>query len=118
MVYVQGSYLPQDIWRVPVSKTTPSEQTPEKLITSTRSDQWPAYSPDSRKIAFSSKHGGVPRVWKVTSRGGTPKPFEQTLLSQSLTLAWSPGRSILYQRPGNRNFHFLDPESERETPLV
>jgi len=33
-------------------------------------------------------------------------------------LVWAPGQKILYQRPGNRNFHFLDPDTEEEAPLV
>jgi Tol biopolymer transport system component len=31
---------------------------------------------------------------------------------------WSPGRKILYQKPGNRNFSILDPETGEEKPLV
>lgn len=36
--------------------------------------------------------------------------------SQDLT--WGRNGKILYQRPSNRNFHFLDPISEEERPLV
>ena len=32
-------------------------------------------------------------------------------------LTWAPGR-IIYSRPGNRNFHLLDPRTGEETPLV
>jgi hypothetical protein len=34
-----------------------------------------------------------------------------------LQLAWAPGRDILYQRPGNQNYFFLD-QSEAESPLL
>jgi Tol biopolymer transport system component len=33
-------------------------------------------------------------------------------------VSWSPGKRILYQRPGNRNFHLVDPATEEERPLV
>jgi Tol biopolymer transport system component len=33
-------------------------------------------------------------------------------------LAWAPGQNILYHRPGNRNFHILNPATEEEMPLV
>lgn len=76
----------------------------------------PVWSPDGNEIAFRSEKDGVAKVWRMTSAGGTPRAFEQTLMSRNL--AWAPGSKILYQRPGNRNFHFLDPRTEEETPLV
>jgi serine/threonine protein kinase len=78
-----------------------------------------AWSPDGKEIAFSSTQGGAPKVWRVNSNGGTPRPFDKSELSGSdFLLTWSPGSNILYQRPGNRNFHFLDPKTEEEKPLV
>lgn len=79
----------------------------------------PAWSPDGRQFAFASNQGGVPRVWIVDSSGGTPRPFEKTETSSGLAMVvWSPASSILYQRPGNRNFHLLNPTTEEESPLV
>jgi len=75
-----------------------------------------AWSPDGKEIAFGCTQGGTPKVWRVNSNGGTPRPFDKSELSVVVT--WSPGSNILYQRPGNRNFHFLDPKTEEERPLV
>jgi Tol biopolymer transport system component len=33
-------------------------------------------------------------------------------------ITWSPGRHILYQKQGNRNFNILDPDTEEEQSLV
>ena len=35
-----------------------------------------------------------------------------------MNLKWAPFDNILYQYEGNRNFHFLDPETENESRLV
>ncbi|MFQ5844527.1 MAG: hypothetical protein ACE5JG_06000, partial [Planctomycetota bacterium] len=79
----------------------------------------PVWSPDGREIAFGSDQGGRPRVWRVASGGGSPRPFEGTKLGlNSSGLCWVPGRRILYARPGDRDFHLLDPETEEEEPLL
>ena len=79
----------------------------------------PVWSPDGKEIAFGSRQGGVPHVWTVNSNGGSPRPFRKSELSgDTFVLAWAPCSQILYQRPGNRNYHFLDPETEVERPLV
>jgi Tol biopolymer transport system component len=79
----------------------------------------PCWSPDGRDIAFGSNEGGKPRVWKVSSSGGTPQPFDKSILSEdSFWMVWAPGSHILYHRPGHRNFYMLDPTTEGEHPLV
>jgi Tol biopolymer transport system component len=78
----------------------------------------PAWSPDGEEIAFGSNEGGVPRVWKVSVDGGKPHQFTESILSDSYSIIWSPGPHILYQVPGNRNFHILDPETGKEVPLL
>jgi Tol biopolymer transport system component len=79
----------------------------------------PVWSPDGKEIAFGSYMGGNPKVWRVNSNGGRPHLFDKSELSgDAYILTWSPGLEILYQRPGNRNYHFLNPDTEEERPLV
>jgi Tol biopolymer transport system component len=88
-----------------------------KQLTFFNSLNWgPVWSPDGKEIAFGSKQTGAQKVWRVDSKGGTPRPFDKSELSSQLT--WSPGSDILYQRPGNRNFHFINPTTGEEKPLV
>ena len=56
-------------------------------------------------------------MWIVAADGGTPSPLSGAALSESLDLTWAPGSRILFQQPGNRNYHALDPES-REDSLI
>jgi Tol biopolymer transport system component len=77
-----------------------------------------AWSPDGRHIAFTAQDGDTVRVWAVPARGGTPVAFRHSLVSESGDVAWSPGREILYQIPGNQNFNILDPVTGSERPLL
>jgi eukaryotic-like serine/threonine-protein kinase len=78
----------------------------------------PVWSPDGREIAFVSSEGGAARVFKISARGGDARPFEHTSPGGGLNLAWAPGRRILYQNKGNRNFTSLDPITEQEIHLL
>lgn len=91
---------------------------PEQLTFLNSYTACPVWSPDSREIAFGSLEDGSPKVWKVSSKGGSLHKFEGTLASDVFDLAWNPGKSILYQLPGNRNFHVLNPSTGKESPLI
>jgi Tol biopolymer transport system component len=72
------------------------------------------WSRDGTQVAFASTEGGSARVWIVAADGGTPRPLAAAALSESLDLAWAPGRRILFQQAGNRNYGALDPGSRDE----
>jgi Tol biopolymer transport system component len=92
---------------------------PQQITFFKSQNRSPVWSPDGMSIAFGSNEGGSAKVWQVPASGGTPRSFAQTNLSPSTyKLSWAPGRSILYHRPGHRNFHILDPATGAEAPLV
>jgi Tol biopolymer transport system component len=97
--------------------------TPIQLTFSNSTDVSPAWSfPGGKRIAFGSNEGGSYKVWIVDADGANRRQFAKTQLSGDPNglgeIAWSPGRHILYQKPGNRNFSILDPETGEEKPLV
>ena len=98
----------------------PTEGGAQRQITFSKHDATsPVWSPDGSEIAFAQQGEKGIRVWKVSSAGGVAKDFaDSAVSSDSRYVSWSPGPRILYQRPGNRNFHILDPATQKEMPLV
>jgi len=89
MVYEQRTAPPPDIWRIPGRKASAPGRAPEKLIASTQIDEDPAYSPDGRKIAFTSHRSGVRNIWVCESDGSNP--VQVTNLEGGARLPrWSP----------------------------
>jgi Tol biopolymer transport system component len=93
---------------------------PVQLTFSNAAEFSPAWSPDGRRIAFGSNRGGTYKVWVMDSDGANRQQFANAHLGEETDgqVAWSPGRCILYQKPGNRNLNILDPETGEERPLV
>ena len=81
-----------------------------------------AWSPDSQRIAFGSNEGGAYKVWIMDRDGSNLRQLARTDLSegcnQATAIVWAPDGRILYQKPGNRNFGILDPETQEEKPLL
>ena len=83
----------------------------------------PSWSTDGNTVAFISSEGGKPRIWSTSTAGGPPRVFPKTEASGLTDLevgpiSWGAKGTILYQRPGNRIFHVLDPSTEREVALA
>jgi len=76
------------------------------------------WSNDGKNIAFASNQGGTSRVWIVSADGGTPRVLSAGQMSDNFSVSWFPGRCILYQQAGNRNFYQLDPETTAEHLFV
>ena len=111
MVYEQWAMSPLDIWRVP-GRNAPSGQEPKALITSSRGDHCPAYSPDGRRIAFGSTRSGSANIWICDQDGSNP--FQLTDLTREAGMPrWSPdGRTLLFDArdAGDSNIYAVDAE--------
>jgi Tol biopolymer transport system component len=106
-----------DIFTVPIDGGSPQQMT---FVANAGSPSW---SPDGNDVAFISVDGGKPRIWSANSAGGPPRLFAKTEASGqtdfvATPIAWGAKGTILYQRPGNRMFHVLDPSTEREVALA
>lgn len=80
-----GSWAPDRLWVAfetsrdgndEIYRARPDGMGPENLTADPAADQSPAYSPDSRRIAFSSTRGGGPSaIWVMGSDGRDPRPL-------------------------------------------
>ena len=76
------------------------------------------WSPDGRQVAFASTEGGRARVWLVNADGTNLQPLAFSEMSESYDLAWAPGRQLLYQQAGNRNYYLVDTGQPSERLLI
>ena len=84
-----------DIWRVDAhAPDTP----PVKLVPSTLTDANPQFSPDGRRIAFTSRRSGELAIWVADADGSNLLRVTQEPVGG--TPRWSPdGRAIVYDGP-------------------
>ncbi len=120
------SFLDSNIWRLDRSGITGQaasgrQNSPVKLITSTRQDHSPQYSPDGKKIVFVSDRSGSDEIWVCDGDGS--HPVQLTFFDGPLsgTPRWSPdGRQIVFDaRPaGNSDIYVMSAEGGNPHPLT
>ena len=86
-----------NIWRAEASATTGGPGALTKLIASTRRDEGPEFSPDGRRITFSSDQSGTMQVWVCNSDGSNPVQLTSFAGSGAELSRWSPdGQQIAF----------------------
>jgi TolB protein len=84
------------------------------------SDQNPTWSPDGRRIAFSSSVGGMRDIWVMDADGSNRVPLTHHG-ARDYKPTWSPyGRRIAFvsERDGNPELYIMDADGSRETRLT
>jgi Tol biopolymer transport system component len=118
LAYVDGN-SDEDIWRVPLSG--PSDQRlPTRLITTTKVETAPSYSPDGKHIAFVSNREGSLQVWVCDSEGKGPKRLT-SLAARCGTPRWSPdGKQIAFdtQLKGHSAIYLVGVDGGSPRPLT
>ncbi len=120
MVYVQATAPPFDIWRLPGRRSRLRERAPEKLIASSGNDSNPVYSPDARKVAFSSDRSGFQNIWICESDGSNPVQVTH-FEAHTGSPRWSPdGRRLVFDsvEKGHWNLYTVDAEGGVPRPLT
>jgi dipeptidyl aminopeptidase/acylaminoacyl peptidase len=114
IAFVQDEQKGKDLYVVPIEGGMPKRVTSSGVASSN-----PVWSPDGRLLAFVSTVEGNSQVRTVSIDGGEERIYENTNASaDQADLAWSPQNRILYLRPGNRNFFWLDPSPDGKSVAV
>jgi eukaryotic-like serine/threonine-protein kinase len=78
---------------------------PERFLSSTRYDAYPVYSPDGKRIAFSSNRGGVRQIWVADADGGNVAALTSFPSGVAERPQWSAdGQSIVFDAGPNGNW--------------
>jgi len=99
-----------NIWRVEVAATGVAPSAPVKFIASTSREFEPAYSPDGKKIAFTSNRSGSMEIWVCNSDGSHPEKLTSFEGPQTIRPRWSPGgqQIVFYSNAeGSRNIYVI-----------
>jgi len=84
-------FLDVNIWRMPLaSGPGGSVGPPIKFLSSTRYETSPAYSPDGKRIAFSSNRTGVRQIWVADADGSNPVALTNFTEGVAGSPRWSP----------------------------
>ena len=65
----------ENIWRVEVPGSGAKPKAAVKFISSTRFEMEPRFSPDGKKIAFTSSRSGPPEIWVCNNDGSQAFPL-------------------------------------------
>jgi len=109
LAFAQTSF-DNNIWRLPLRHFTAGKAAPVRLISSTYSDEGPQYSPDGKRIVFSSERSGLSQIWLCDNEGANPIQLTNLSHTDSGTPRWSPdGRQIAFDSlaEGNRDIYIV-----------
>jgi Tol biopolymer transport system component/tRNA A-37 threonylcarbamoyl transferase component Bud32 len=86
-----------NIWRIPLRAGGGSASKASTFLSSTRYETSPAYSPDGKRIAFSSNRGGVRQIWVADADGSNPVALTNFADGVAGSPRWSPdGQMIVF----------------------
>jgi Tol biopolymer transport system component len=99
-----------NIWRIPGPNSSDRKSAPSRFIASTQTDWEPQFSPDGKKIAFTSARSGHLELWVCDPEGRNPVQLTSLGPATVGSPRWSPdGRWIAIDSPkaGNSDIYVI-----------
>ena len=104
-----------NIWRQDLAGNAP----PSRLIASSRRDLTPEYSPDGKRIAFTSDRGGSEEIWVAASDGTDPQQWTAFKGAHVGAPRWSPdGRRIAFDAEAGAKFRIYTIDAPGASPQL
>jgi len=95
-----------DLWRTELASPQGPGKALEHVISSTRAEGAPRFSPDGKKIAYQSYRTGTPEIWVSDPDGSNAIQFTFLRTAKPEFPAWSPdGQTIAFAEGGK--FHIV-----------
>ncbi|HVO80975.1 MAG TPA: hypothetical protein VMT28_09595, partial [Terriglobales bacterium] len=106
----QRDLFDSNIWRIPGPNSSDQKSEASRLIASTQVDLEPQFSPDGKKIAFTSSRSGSYEIWVCDREGRNPVQATSSNGPQLGSPRWSPdSRWITFDSPkaGNSDIYLI-----------
>src|SRR5262245_49734784 len=119
LAYLHNSF-DVNIWKLEVPVRS-QQILPVSLISSTRVDHTPQYSPDGKRIAFSSYSSGSPEIWVCNSDGSDLVQLTSLNAVSTTGPSWSPdGRRIVFlsNTTGSSDLFVISPDGGKPKQLT
>lgn len=113
LVYARETH-DSNLWELRLSASGEAEAPPVRILSSTLDEHTPDYSPDGKRIAFTSTRSGNEEIWMANADGSHPVQLTNMGGPSTVNPRWSPdGRKILFtSRPeGSSDLYVLDPST-------
>ncbi len=86
-----------NMWRMPLPSGGNTASAPAKLLSSTRYEGSPAFSPDGKRVAFSSDRSGIHQIWAADADGANAVVLTNFSGGIAGSPRWSPdSRNIVF----------------------
>jgi Tol biopolymer transport system component/DNA-binding winged helix-turn-helix (wHTH) protein len=115
LVYTR-EFSDRNIWRMGLSGSETGKAS--TLISSTRNDALPKYSPDGKQIVFQSDRSGDDNIWIANEDGSNPRQVTFFKNARAGTPRWSPdGQKIAFDCNVTGNWDIYAVSSQGGKPL-
>jgi len=117
LVYAR-MFRDSNFWRIETSAPgAPATSPPVLAISSTRQDYHPRFSPDGRRVAFTSLRSGDAEIWVSAPDGSEAVKLTSTGALDTNCATWSPdGRLIAFSSNGEGEFDLYVVSAEGGRP--